>query len=178
VEVGRPLAAGSIAHLSRQQEATIGRRKTNRRFCWLALAIVALLAANCRPGDDLAAGRERWSEAGIGSYTIEVRVISGPWHLQDHAITVRDGEVADATAACTPSLFENGQCEVEPFDAANFTVPGLFAQATQMAQEYGAATNITLDPDYGYPAAIAYDDPDILDEQLTWQVTAFTPGED
>jgi hypothetical protein len=142
----------------------------------LGLALAALLAAflaACR--SELESAQERWAEAGVESYTIVVRLVEGPWHLQDHTVTVQDGQVVESSATCIPSLFENGQCEVDPFVPDDFTVAGLFAAAAQMSEDYGRSTTITFDEQYGYPATVRYDDPNIADEELYWQVTAFTP---
>ena len=76
--------------------------------------------------------------------------------------------------SCIPAPTENGKCEVQPFDAAEYTVPGLFAVAYALAEhEDGNWTEIEFDPTYGYPARMRYDHPEIIDEDSYWGVRSF-----
>jgi hypothetical protein len=115
-----------------------------------------------------------WQGHNIAAYRIEVLVVRSVWHAQSHQLTVRGNQVEHATASCIPAPTEGGACQVEAFDAENYTVPGLFREARARTQsQYAASTKITYDPTHGFPSQIAYDDPDALDEDWTWRVTRF-----
>jgi hypothetical protein len=67
---------------------------------------------------------------------------------------------------------------VEHFDPQEYTVAGLFAVARSLAQhEEGAWTEIEFDLIYGHPASIAYDHPDIVDEDTYRGVKSFQVSE-
>ena len=117
---------------------------------------------------------EAWLDQNITAYRIEVLVIRSIWHAQSHELTVRDGQVESATATCFPAPIEAGKCRVEDFDADDYTVAGLFRKAHAQAQsEYAAWVTIKHDASYGFPQQISYNHPDIVDEDWSWQVTAF-----
>jgi len=116
----------------------------------------------------------QWEEQGPTSYRIEVLVGHSIWHAQYHTITVQDGAVVDETARCVPAPFEGRTCEVEPFNAEDFTVSSLFAQArNELNLREPEFVHITFDPTYGYPEIYNYDHPDIFDEDWGWAVTSF-----
>lgn len=146
----------------------------------LTLYLLAGLIAACHAGqiatptpspDQL---ERTWLEQNIDSYRIEVLVVRSVWHAQSHQITVRNNRVENATASCIPAPTEAGRCEVEVFNAEDYTVPGLFAEARAQAQSQQAVwTQLTYDPTYGFPRQIAFDDPNLIDEDWAWRVTAF-----
>ncbi|MFQ5580654.1 MAG: DUF6174 domain-containing protein [Nitrospiria bacterium] len=116
----------------------------------------------------------KWQEQEIESYRIEVLAVRGTWHAQSHQITVRSGKAVEASATCNPAPAELGKCEVEPFNAEDYTVPALFALARIRAQRgQGQRTRITFDPSYGFPNLIASDSPEITDGGEVWRVMAF-----
>ena len=129
--------------------------------------------------DDSLEGRikeaeKRWAEMGIEIYEIEVLHIESIWHAQRYFIRVAGGEIVEITAECIPAPSEMGECEVKDYDADDFTVEGLFAQARQEARRGGGEfTEIEFDPKYGYASRIAYDDPNVYDEDRSWRVTGF-----
>ncbi len=145
----------------------------------LLFALAGLLAA-CDAASSASATptldqrEQAWLEQKITSYRIEVLVVRSVWHAQSHQITVRDGQIETATATCIPAPAEAGQCDVEDFDADDYTVAGLFRQAqTQSQSEYAPWVVITYDSRYGFPGHISYNHPDLLDEDWSWRVTAF-----
>jgi hypothetical protein len=143
--------------------------------------LVCLLAvlASCRSVQELSLQEEveqaeqRWAEQGVNDYRIVV-VTSSIWHMQVHHIVVRDGDVAESSATCEPAPVEMGKCEVRPFDAEDYTVPGLFARARWLAQsrdvQYG---RIEFDATYSFPARMFFDHPEMIDEEWGWRVEAF-----
>ena len=117
---------------------------------------------------------QTWREHNIASYRIEVLVIRSVWHAQSYQITIRNNRVENATASCVPAPTEGGKCQVEAFNAEDYTVPALFAEAHAQTQSQQAAwTKITYDQTYGFPEQISYDNPDMIDEDWMWRVTAF-----
>jgi hypothetical protein len=115
-----------------------------------------------------------WREQNIAAYRIEVMVVRSVWHAQSHQITIRNNRVESATASCIPAPTEAGKCQVEAFNAEDYTVPGLFLEARAQTQsQYAAWTKITYDPTYGFPRQITYNHPEAVDEDWTWRVTAF-----
>ncbi len=142
-------------------------------------ALVGLLAA-CEVAPEASVTpsveqREQvWLEQNITAYRIEVLVIRSVWHAQSHQITIQNGQVESATASCVPAPTEAGKCEVEDFDAEDYTVAGLFRKAHAQAQsQYAAWATITYDPTYGFPQQISYNHPEMIDEDWSWRVTAF-----
>jgi uncharacterized protein DUF6174 len=117
---------------------------------------------------------QTWREQNIASYRIEVLVVRSVWHAQSHQITIRNNQVESATASCIPAPTEGGTCQIEAFNAEDYTVPGLFVEAQVQTQSQQAAwTKITYDQTYGFPKQISYDNPEVIDEDWTWRVTAF-----
>ena len=115
-----------------------------------------------------------WLKQNITSYRIEVLVVRSVWHAQSHQITVKNGQVETATATCIPAPTEAGKCEVEDFDAEDYTIAGLFREAQSHTQsEYAAWVTITYDPGYGFPQEISYNHPEMIDEDWSWRVTGF-----
>jgi len=102
--------------------------------------------------------------------------MSGVWHYQTHVVTVRDGEVVDASASCVTAPMETAlgkECEVEDFDPGIYTVPGLFVLARSLTEASPVgAVEIDLDDIYGFPKWISLDLPNVVDEEQAWSVTA------
>ncbi len=138
--------------------------------CYTRAPVETVAARTPRPDPH----EQTWSAQGIDSYAIEVLVVNSIWHAQSHQITVRDGKVESSEATCFPAPYEAGQCQVKDFDPETYTVAGLFAKAQSQAQsEWGQWTTVTYDPTYGYPSQIAYNHPDMHDEDWSWRVEAF-----
>jgi len=131
-----------------------------------------------RPGEiaeEISRGLETWEALGINSYTIEVMEVS-IWHMQVHTVTVKKSRIADASATCSPAPLEFGSCQLRDFVPESYIVPGLFAEAFRQASvSEGAYSRITLDPTYGFPNLIRFDDPRAVDEESTWRVVSFEP---
>ena len=126
------------------------------------------------PSTEIDQADRNWQELGITSYHIQVLVVRSIWHAQLHQITVRSGQVREASASCIPTLFESGNCAVEAFHAEDYTVVGLLARArSQVQTEQVRWTKISYHPTYGFPSQISFYNPEILDEDWTWRVTAF-----
>jgi len=154
-----------------------------RALCLITLTCLAWVPAGCdllpqstsnRLLAQVAQQERKWLEKDIDSCRIVVSHVSSVWHAQTHNITVRASEVLDQSASCIPAQVENGKCEMQPFDAEEYTVPGLFGLARWLAQvDDGNWTEIEFDPTYGYPSGIALDRPEIVDEDSYWGVRSF-----
>lgn len=146
----------------------------NNRWIPFLLFTMIILAAACQPASDAQA--DKWAAQNITSYQIQVTEIS-LWNIQTHTVTVKDGVITEEFATCQPSLLSfDGTCQIEPYEAENFTVPGLFALAQRfMEQDNGEWTTITYNETYYFPADIAYNNPDIYDEEVSWRVDSFEP---
>ena len=150
-----------------------------RRSAFVVTFLAGLLAACSAvqvgsPTSSLRRAEQTWRAQNIASYRIEVLVVRSVWHAQSHRIIVRNNQVESATASCVPAPMEAGKCEVEPFEAEDYTVPGLFAKAyAQLGSQQAAWTDITYDQAYGFPRRILYDHPQMVDEDWVWRVTAF-----
>ncbi len=138
--------------------------------------VLGVFLVACQPGleREISQGEELWQEQGITNYEIKVRMVDSIWHAQTHTLLVENGAVSEATANCIPAPFEGAECEVREFDAATYTVPGLFAIAREeAARSDGQWTTIEFDEQYGFPTRISFNDPEILDEDRSWQVMRF-----
>lgn len=154
----------------------------NRIGAALVIGTLLLGALSCQPrrlvapslSAKIAKAEQKWQEQGIESYRIEVLHARSTWHAQYHQITVRDGKVVQQSAYCIPAPAESGECEVEPFNAEDYVAPGLFSLARSEAKrEQGQWAQIEFDPTYGFPSKISFDNPEAIDEELVWRVTAF-----
>jgi hypothetical protein len=127
--------------------------------------------------EQVESARRVWNRQGIDSYRIVVSHVQGTWHYQSHTITVRDGQVEHQSATCVTAPMETAlgkECEVEPFDPEEYTVPGLFATARSLAEQYPRqGVEIGFDGDYCFPSGIRFDLPDVVDEDQAWGVGSF-----
>jgi hypothetical protein len=158
-----------------------------KAMCLVSLAFFTLALVGCdlqspSRSDQLLAEIDRqeqkWLEKDIDSYRIVVSCVRSTWHAQTQEIVVSEGKVVEQSATCTPAPAESGECQVESFDPDEYTVAGLFALAHSMAEgDAGDWTEIEFDPVYGFPVRIAYDDPDMMDEDSYWGVRSFEANE-
>jgi hypothetical protein len=140
---------------------------------WI-LIMLAILLMGCQATRMVDQKEQAWLDQKIASYRIEVLVIHSIWHAQSHQITVRDNQIESATASCIPAPIEAGKCKVEAFNAEDYTVAGLFRKAHSQAESRQATpAEITYDSTYHFPQRISYDDPNMVDEDWMWRVTAF-----
>ncbi len=139
----------------------------------LAACMLATLLTGCRT-TQVDQMEQAWQDHKIASYRIEVLVVNGIWHAQSHQITVRDNQVESATADCITAPMEFEKCQVKAFNAEDYTVAGLFKEARAQAESREATpAKITYDATYHFPQQISYDDPNMVDEDWSWRVTAF-----
>jgi hypothetical protein len=149
-----------------------------KAFFLVGMVLCSLWLAGCREEDEVATAEEKWQAHGISSYQIEVQDVS-MWQWQTVQVTVENGVVAAHTATCQPALLtfsESGECAVQPYDATQYTVAGLFDLARQYSEgERQAHSEITFDETYGFPTRIIYTNRDLLDADHSWSVVTFQP---
>jgi hypothetical protein len=142
-----------------------------RALCLITLTCLAWVLAGCyllpqstskQLLGQVEQEEQKWLEKDIEDYRIVVSRISSVWHVQTHEITVRNGVVVEQSASCTPAPAELGEYEVQLFDAAEYTVPGLFTVARALAEHEDG--NWTL---------IEFDHPEIVDEDSCWGLRSF-----
>jgi len=139
---------------------------------WI-LTSLAILLTGCR-ATQVDQMERAWLDQKIASYHVEVLVINSVWHAQSYQITVRANQIESATASCIPAPIEAGKCQVKAFNAEDYTVAGLFKKARSAAESRQATpAEITYDATYHFPRQMSYNDPNMVDEDWSWQVTAF-----
>ena len=150
------------------------KKKLFMIFLLVSLAWIAV-ACNSNPAKaELVEAEKIWTGKNIPSYQIEVLVVESTWHAQYHKITVRENAVVESSARCIPAPAELGTCEVKTYTVEKYTVSGLFAQAqSRLESEYAQWIKISYDPIYGFPSQISFNNPDIIDGDWAWRVTAF-----
>lgn len=113
--------------------------------------------------------KQKWQEHNISNYHIVV-VSKSIWHNHTYRITVKNGEVVEQSATCIHGAMESrlDECEIPPFNADDYTVPGIFALTESLEW-----IEVTFNPQYGFPQKISHDVPDTIDEEFTLQVDVF-----
>ncbi len=157
----------------------IGSYRTSNSSILLFIAIIfSLLLSTCgitkRFTAKIEQNQEKWTKQEIATYRLEVLVVNSIWHAQTIQVEVNDNQVVAHSATCVPAPAETGSCEIQPYEAGDFTVPGLFAHASDLAENHNQKwVKIEFNTQFGYPDEISFDDPQILDEDTSWHVASF-----
>ncbi len=145
------------------------------------LLLIAFLVACAVPGPSepvlqIAAKQNQWRAKNIRSYRISVMKVQAVFHAQTNTITVQDDKITQQSAICTPAPMEGRSCDVKEFDPNEFTVNGLFKTALIFAPDSAKyQLRVTFDENYFFPATIARDEKEVVDDELLWRVVAFEP---
>lgn len=143
-------------------------------FTFSPLLLLTLFLSACTPASPIDDAERKWQDLGIVSYQIEVLTVNSIWHAQYQTITVENGVITTQSARCVPAPFEMGECGVQDLNPEDFTVPGLFAHARATSEDANPDfLTISFSPTYFYPENISFNDPEIVDEDWGWSVTAF-----
>jgi hypothetical protein len=146
-----------------------------RLLVLLFFLILSLSACTTTPKSQLTSGEKIWEESGINNYQISIQVVQSIWHLQIYNLTVEDGLVIDSSTSCIPAPYEGRECAIKTFDPDDFAIPALFSLAEQQIKSKQSKwLKIDYDPDFGFPTMITFNDPEILDEDWSYQVISFT----
>jgi hypothetical protein len=128
------------------------------------------------PVAQISAQQQSWRAQNVRRYRISVLKVNAIFHAQTNTLTVEDGRVLDQSATCTPAPFEGRACKVQPFDAAEFTVDGLFQTALAAAPESAKyQLRVEFDERYHFPKFISRDQKQWIDDEVVWRVVAFQP---
>ena len=119
----------------------------------------------------VAQAEQYWNENGVRHYHIQVTYEAGPRYKSRHDITVKDGQVLDDQIAIENCRMTNGGCSLAW--GGDQTVPGLFGTARTAMQEYQPWVTVRFDWRYGFPRRIIRDNPQVFDDDVTWNVEAF-----
>ena len=152
------------------------------------IACVFLLAG-CRTSQEeyinkLDSHVQKWVDANIDHYEITVHTVS-VWWDETYVIEVKDDEVASYSVSCEQALIPMKDCEINmsDIDPDDYTVNGLFNEIRKNISyndsDYWDLRyyQITYSPLYGYPIQISYDHPDVLDEEVTINISLRFLGE-
>jgi hypothetical protein len=116
----------------------------------------------------------KWNVRKIANYRIEVLVRGSTWHAQYYLLTVNNNVVVDSTSRCIVAPAENGKCQVNPYNADDYKVSGIFEKATSEIESDDINwLTIGYDPTYGFPKYISFFDPSVMDSDWLWAVTSF-----
>lgn len=173
-----------------------GNRKAGSVGWVLALTIILMLIVSCSPNADppadneeqqqpiikifipsferdLKNAMEQWQAQDVTHYSLQVRHVNSVWHAQAYSIEYKNGEVTHS-AVCIPAPTEGGKCEIKDYDPQDYTVEGLFEMARQIIESQEMEfIKLEFDGEYGHPVLIAFDDPDIVDEDYWIKVLEF-----
>jgi len=147
----------------------------------ILVVLVVLLGACTVPGPSeplllIGSKESQWRQHSIQNYRIAVQKVQSIMHVQTNTVTVENGKVSAQSAECTPAPFERSGCTVQPFDANEFTVDGLFATARALGAE--SARNqlrVEFDETYAFPRMISRDVAEVTDDETLWRVVEFQP---
>ena len=148
---------------------------STRLLLFLLFFTFLFTACTSGPKSKLISSEKIWEESGINNYQISIQVIQSIWHLQIYNLTVENGLVIDSSSSCIPAPYEGRKCTIKSFDPDEFTIPALFSLAEQQIKSQQSKwVKLDYDPDFGFPIMISFNDPDILDEDWSYQVIFFT----
>jgi hypothetical protein len=118
--------------------------------------------------------QKKKNEKKIEIYRIEVLVRSSTWHAQYYLLTVKNNIIIDSTSRCVVAPTENGKCLVNPYNAEDYSIPGIFAKASSAIESNDIQwIEIGYDPTYGFPKIISFLNPSVMDSDWLWGVTSF-----
>lgn len=149
------------------------RWEWSRRVVALALATAApvgcaVLGADEEPRN-LRDARERWAEAGVDDYTLDLERICFCMNVGAVRIVVVDGQPVSYTVVATSEALPEEQRAWYP------TVPGLFDFVEEAIDRDAHRIDARYDRRRGYPLELFVDyDERIADEELGFRISAFT----
>ena len=120
-----------------------------------------------------AALRERWEARGLDDYHLryEARNLNGMGGSLDDGVydaVVRDGTVVSCTITDSPGHDDGSSC----VGSGQGSVETLFGWLDRFPPEF---TTVELDPTWGFPRSISFDQPGYADEEFLVAVVEFEP---
>jgi hypothetical protein len=143
-----------------------------KTFLLVALAII--LAACSAGGSEFSRNQEKWRDASITHYRMELN-ISCFCAFRDQmplTVEVRDGQIVSLTAVDGSQVLDT-----DPnyeFFAPHATIDLLFAELDAALNGGADSVTVTYDDAYGFPNEIAIDfDQQIADEEMYYTISNF-----
>jgi hypothetical protein len=118
-----------------------------------------------------------WNAQNITSYRLQGTYTS-VWYSLQVSLVVADGRAVDLQASCSKGIAggPQGFCQVSYIDPSEWTVPGLFKTARNIASlDDGLFSTIQLNTAHHYPASFAHNNPDLMDGYQGYGVAYFEP---
>lgn len=141
----------------------------------LLITLVFILAAcSAAGGSELSQNQEKWQDAGITHYQMQLNISCFCAFRDQMPLTVEvlDGQIVAMTAA-DGTLVLDTDPNYE-FFAPHATIDLLFADIQSAVDEGAASVNVTYDATYGFPVDIAIDfSQEMADEEMYYSVSGF-----
>ena len=142
----------------------------------LLIALAVILAACSAGGSEFSRNQEKWQNANITHYRMELN-ISCFCAFRDQmplTVEVRDGQIVSmTTVAGNPVLDTDPNYE---FFAPHATIDLLFAELDAALNGDADSVTVSYDATYGFPTEIGIDfDQQIADEEMYYTISGFEP---
>ena len=143
-----------------------------KKFLLVALAVI--LAACSAGGSEFSRNREKWQDANITHYRMELN-ISCFCAFRDQmplTVEVRDGQIV-SMAAADGTLVLDTDPNYE-FFSPHATIDLLFAELDAALNGGADSVTATYDATYGFPTEIGIDfDQEMADEEMYYSISGF-----
>ena len=141
---------------------------------FLLVVLTLILAACSAGGSEFSRNREKWQDANITHYRMELN-ISCFCAFRDQmplTVEVRDGQIV-SMAAADGTLVLDTDPNYE-FFAPHATIDLLFAELDAALNDGADSVTVTYDATYGFPNEIAIDfDQQMADEEMYYSISGF-----
>lgn len=140
----------------------------------LLLTLIFVLAACSAGGSDLSRNQNKWTDANITHYRMQLSIGCFCAFRDQMPLTVEvnDGQIVSLIAADGTQVLDT-----DPnyqFYAPHATIDLLFAELESAVNDGAESITVTYDPTYGFPAEIAIDvSQQIADEEMYYSITSF-----
>ena len=146
-----------------------------KKLLLVALSLI-LAACSASSGSEFSRNREKWQDANITHYRMELN-ISCFCAFRDQmplTVEVRDGQIV-SMAAADDTLVLDTDPNYE-FFAPHATIDLLFAKLDAALNGGADSVTVTYDATYGFPNEIAIDfDQQMADEEMYYTISNFEP---
>lgn len=140
----------------------------------LILVVLVLAACSSAGGSEFSQNQEKWQDAGITHYRMQLNISCFCAFRDQMPLTVEvlDGQIVHMAAA-DGTLVLDTDPNYE-FFAPHATIDLLFADIESAVNEGADSVTVTYDATYGFPAEIAIDfSQEMADEEMYYSVSGF-----
>lgn len=140
----------------------------------LILVVIVLAACSSAGGSEFSQNQEKWQDAGITHYRMQLNISCFCAFRDQMPLTVEvlDGQIVHMAAA-DGTLVLDTDPNYE-FFAPHATIDLLFADIESAVNEGADSVTVTYDATYGFPAEIAIDfSQEMADEEMYYSVSGF-----